>query len=535
MLPRKKLKQRQNISLTTLLTGLVSLSVLLTLTVLLFASYHSKKKSLIDTTLTLNYTSAVKMGQTIDSLFHSMQSSLRYSAAFLSDMNDKSSDELFFTLELIRRSSNYFNSIAVIDEKGLIRSASPMSLGTDRRYIGTPEAKAALALRKPYVSKPYVSTVSNRLMVFMSEPIYDNNGVYRGYIGGSIYLQENNVLTMIFANNPTDKLGSYFYIVSSNGDVLFHRDKSRIGENISENHIVRKLLENQSGHELAVNLRGEELLAGFVKVPSNGWGVVVASPIGVVSEQMNAQILGVILYTLVPFAFVMLIVIILARRLAKPFVSLANLVGKIGKEQVEIPVGKPHWNREVHLLTNAIRIAVREVTKQTNQLTQEAMSDPLTGLANRRTLEIIMHQWMQENTPFSLLIMDLDRFKMINDTYGHPSGDEVLKHFASIMALSTRPDDVCIRFGGEEFIVLIPYSSSAKAFIVAERIRSALENSRSPVGAPITVSVGVSHYPSLSISADELINLADQALYEAKESGRNQTRIARKPSESKPL
>ncbi|WP_428993723.1 sensor domain-containing diguanylate cyclase [Brevibacillus choshinensis] len=523
VLPRKKDEQRQNISLTTLLTGLVSLSVLLTLTILLMASYQSKKKSLIDTTLTLNYSSAVKMSQTIDSLFISMQNSLRYSASILTNMNAMPAEEISSTLELLRNSSNYFNSIALVDETGLIRSVSPKSLGTGGKHIVTEEARAALTLKKPYVSRPYISTASGRLMVFMSEPIYDHNGMYRGYIGGSLYLQEKNVMNMIFANNPLDELGSYFYIVGSNGHVLFHRDKNRIGEDISENQVVKKLLQHRNGREESVNLRGEELLAGYVNVPANGWGVVVVSPIRVITEQLNAQILAILLYTLTPFALLMLVVILLARRLAQPFVSLANLVGKIGTEKVELPEGGRHWNREANLLTDAIRYAVREIAKQTDQLTLEAMTDPLTGLTNRRTLEAIMQKWLEEETSFSIIMMDIDRFKSINDTYGHQAGDDVLKHFANIIASSIRPGDVCCRYGGEEFIALIPHASSREAYWVAERIRNTLEQRSNPVGKTITVSLGISHCPTHSTSAEALIQLADQALYRAKNSGRNQT------------
>lgn len=414
----------------------------------------------------------------------------------------------------------------MVDETGLIRSVSPKTLGTEGKYIQAEEAKAALASKKPYVSKPYISAPSKRQIVFMSEPIYDENGIYRGYIGGSLYLQDKNVLNRIFASNPSDKLGSYFYIVSSNGHVLFHRDTDRIGEDISANQVVRKLLQNQSGREVTVNLREEEMLAGYVKVPANGWGVVVVSPFEVVTEQLNEQLQTILMYTLPPFVLLLLVVISLASRLAKPFVSLADLVGKIGKEKIDIPEGKRHWNREADLLTEAIRYAIREIAEQTDQLTQEAMTDPLTGLTNRRTLEMIMHRWIEEETAFSILMMDIDRFKSINDTYGHPAGDEVLKHFAKIIDTSIRPGDVSCRYGGEEFIALIHHSSPAEAYLAAERIRKTLEQRVNPVGVTITVSLGISHYPTHAVSAEALILMADQALYRAKKSGRNQTLIA---------
>ncbi|MCU6798115.1 sensor domain-containing diguanylate cyclase [Paenibacillus sp. WQ 127069] len=521
-----KANQNNKISLATLLIGLVSLSVLLTLTILLIASYQSKKQSLIDTTLTLNFSSAGKMSQTIDSLFTSMRSSLHYSASILSNINSMNTDEVYSNLELMRQSSNYFNSISVVDETGLVRNLSPESTGSVGIYISTEAAKTALASQKPYLSIPYITATSKRLIVFMSEPIFDKGGIYRGFIGGTLYLEEYNILNMIFGSNPTDKVGSYFYIVGSDGHVLFHRDTTRLGEDISTNQIVRKLIQGQSGYELMVNLKGEALLAGYVKVPENGWGVVAVSPISIVYEQLNRHIKTILLYMMLPFSLLMLIVIWLARRLAKPFVSLADLVSKFGREKIELPEEKQHWNREADLLTKAIRYALTDIKEQTDQLTHDATTDPMTGLKNRRALEVIMHKWIEEQTSFSIIIMDIDRFKTVNDTYGHQAGDEVLKHFAKIITSTIQPGDVCCRFGGEEFITLISHIAADEAYLVAERIRIMFEKSANPIGQPITVSQGIAHYSSHSVSAEELIQMADQALYQAKELGRNQTCIA---------
>lgn len=525
VLREKQASQWKKISLTTLLTGLVSLSVVLTLTIILIVSYKLKKQTLIDTTLTLNYASAGKMSQTIDSLFKSMRNSLHYSSSTLSNYNIMNVEDVNSKLDIMRLSSNFFNSIVLVDETGLVRYRSPKSGGSVGKHISTEAAKTALALKKHYVSDPYITPNNKRLIVFMSEPIYDKEGGYRGFIGGTLYLQENNILNLIFGSNPTNELGSYFYIVGSGGHVLFHRDKSRIGEDISANQVVRKLIRGQSGQEQTVNLKGEALLAGYVKVPENGWGVVVVSPESVMIQQLNQQIQAILLYMLPPFVILMLVVIGLARRLAKPFVSLADLVSNIGKEKAKPPNGN-HWNREADLLTKAIRYALQDIKEQTAQLTQEATTDPLTGLTNRRTLEAIMHNWIMEQTSFSVIIMDIDRFKSINDTYGHQTGDEVLKHFAAIMTSCIRPGDICCRFGGEEFIALISHADSVEAYLVAERIRTLLEQSDNITGQPITVSQGIAHYASHADTAAELIHMADQALYKAKKSGRNRTIIA---------
>ncbi|MGC5325337.1 sensor domain-containing diguanylate cyclase [Brevibacillus sp. SYSU BS000544] len=516
---------RNKISLTTLLTGLVCLSVVLTMTILLIASYESQKSALIDTTLTLNYSSAVKMSQTVDSLFKSMRSSLHYSASSLAQMSQPSQQLGNINIELQRQSSNYFNSLVIVDENGIVRQVAPKSNSVGN-HITTKEAKTALAIKKPYISKPYITVKSKRLIVFMSEPIFDKHGVYRGFIGGTIYLQEDNILNMIFGSNPHDTVGSSFYIVDSSGHLLYHPDKNRLGEDISANQVVSKLIQGNSGSEQLVNLRGEAQLAGYVKVPENQWGVVVVSPISVVYDQLTRHIKTILLYMLLPFVVLMLLVIKLARKLAKPFVNLADLVNKNGKENIELPEEEHHWNREADLLTVAIRYALTEFKIQTDQLTLDATTDPLTGLTNRRTLEKIMLKWIEASTPFSVIIMDIDRFKAINDNYGHLMGDEVLKHFANIITTSVRSGDICCRYGGEEFIALAANTTGDEAYRLAERIRNTLEKSVNPLGQTITVSLGIANHTLHSESPEELIQLADQALYKAKESGRNQTIIA---------
>ncbi|WP_188066193.1 sensor domain-containing diguanylate cyclase [Brevibacillus brevis] len=523
---QKRASRPKRISLVTLLTGLVSLSVILTVTILLLSFYQSKKQALINTTLTLNHTSAIKMSHTLDALIKSMRSSLQYSASIFSNRNEMTTDEVYSKLELIRRTNNYFNSVTVVDETGRVQSVSPGSIGTVGSYVKTETAKMAVALKKPYISKPYVTSSTKRLIVLMSEPIFDKDGIYRGVIGGTIYLHEDNILNTIFGSNPTDELGSSFYIVGSDGHLLFHRDSNRIGEDISANPAVRKLIQGKSGYEQIVNLRGQTVLAAYVKVPENDWGVVVVSPISVVQEQVNRDIQSVLLYMLPSFLLLMLVVIGLARKIAKPFVSLANLVSKAGRQEVELSEGSQHWNREAELLSRAIRFALANIKKKTEQLTHDARTDPLTGLTNRRTLEETMKKWMAEQIPFSIMMMDLDRFKAINDTYGHQAGDEVLRHFAKIISSSLRPEDVSCRFGGEEFVVLVSHTGLEEAYQVAERIRRALETRTNPIGQRLTVSQGIAHYPSHAVSPKGLLHVADEAMYKAKRAGRNQTMIA---------
>ncbi|MNR23635.1 putative diguanylate cyclase YedQ [compost metagenome] len=134
-----------------------------------------------------------------------------------------------------------------------------------------------------------------------------------------------------------------------------------------------------------------------------------------------------------------------------------------------------------------------------------------------------MQQWLKLQMPFSIIMLDLDHFKAINDEFGHPKGDEVLQFLAQVIQKEVRSGDVCCRLGGEEFMILQPYATEEHAHRIAERIRHTMNQTLSPVGRSVTLSLGIASYPSCAVDKDTLIQIADNALYEAKRRGRNQT------------
>ncbi|MBN1980411.1 MAG: diguanylate cyclase [Chitinivibrionales bacterium] len=152
--------------------------------------------------------------------------------------------------------------------------------------------------------------------------------------------------------------------------------------------------------------------------------------------------------------------------------------------------------------------------------------DRLTGAYNRKYFENFFDRLIRTSEkngePFSVVMVDIDKFKSVNDTYGHQKGDEILKGVVSIIMEKYRKTDICCRYGGEEFVILLPNTSLAEAAIVVERFRSSVEQARL-LGdeRPVTISLGFSVYPQQGKLKDDLISKADQALYHAKENGRN--------------
>lgn len=176
------------------------------------------------------------------------------------------------------------------------------------------------------------------------------------------------------------------------------------------------------------------------------------------------------------------------------------------------------------LMSSALTIDLETTTKRAKEYRYSAERDYLTGLFNRRAWEQATSDIELENRIYNVMILDIDHFKHVNDRYGHASGDQVLKRFAELLLLETRPQDLVARIGGEEFVVLIRDLPTAKIKKIAERIRVRIEYESFVLPQEIlkiTVSIGVSSGQSISI--EQLLDTADQALYQAKNTGRNRT------------
>jgi diguanylate cyclase (GGDEF)-like protein len=160
---------------------------------------------------------------------------------------------------------------------------------------------------------------------------------------------------------------------------------------------------------------------------------------------------------------------------------------------------------------------------------EAAFTDHLTGLANRRRferqLEREVTRTLRYGHPFCLLLLDIDRFKNVNDTYGHEVGDEALRRFANVLQAGTRGIDTAARIGGEEFAVILTETDFTGGLDVAERLRLSIKAAEIPNVGHMTASFGVAEFPLSAQTGRELFAIADAAMYEAKRQGRD--RVAR--------
>jgi diguanylate cyclase (GGDEF)-like protein len=210
-----------------------------------------------------------------------------------------------------------------------------------------------------------------------------------------------------------------------------------------------------------------------------------------------------------------------------PVMSADDVIGALIVEGAEAGDISQHESRNVGLLAAVARGSL-EIAWEVEEVSKRARTDALTGLANRRHFDEQLRRVAAETDRFggtcSLILLDLDHFKEVNDRYGHEGGDAALKHVAQVLSEAVRTVDLCARYGGEEIVILLPQTSADGAVDLAERLRQTIESRPASSGGeriPITASFGVATYPTPVPYGDWLVFAADKALYESKAAGRN--------------
>ena len=192
--------------------------------------------------------------------------------------------------------------------------------------------------------------------------------------------------------------------------------------------------------------------------------------------------------------------------------------------------------RVAQALADSMSLTLANIGLQ-EKLRTQSLRDPLTGLYNRRYMEDALERYLniseRTGTPVSIIMIDLDHFKRLNDTYGHGKGDAVLRDVAAQLTGAVRPTDIVSRYGGEELLIIMPGCSVEDAMLKAELLRTRIESLSELHDAEITASFGVATVPTTSNSMSDLIPMADAALYAAKTAGRNCVKAASKRPSAK--
>ncbi|WP_462178703.1 cache domain-containing protein [Pseudoalteromonas gelatinilytica] len=225
-----------------------------------YSSYQVQKQQLINKTMSNHKAYAAKLVSATDNFLLAAQQQLAYVGKILEEdfINQKL---ISAEAERLRLQTNSFNSIIIVNKQGEILGVSPQSLELQNRKVDSFGTKAALSYRIPMISEPYISMAGN-LLIFISQPLFDKNSNFIGYVGGTLYLKRASILNQLLQVHFYQD-GSYLYVVDENHRLLYHPDKSRIGEQVFDNQVIEEVLKGNSGTQLVTNSKGVAMLAGY--------------------------------------------------------------------------------------------------------------------------------------------------------------------------------------------------------------------------------------------------------------------------------
>ncbi|WP_412724925.1 diguanylate cyclase [Arcobacter sp. 15-2] len=416
---------------------------------------------------------------------------------------------------------------------GSLKTLSKKTEKTSYYSTTRPWYKEAIQTGKVIKTKPYIFSnikakgvtyakkINNTQNVFALDFLLNNiNGILKEYEAGIL---ENS---FIFDKNGT-------VIASSNStkqSEILGEIKRFISANPNKNTVMKNILIDNKKYIISIVPLGKEFLCTTSEISK--------LTIDYKSKMNNMMIIVVlILLTIVPLIFYFSSIIV------KPILSLMKESIKVKNRNFDKVKLVDTNVLEIHLLSTSLlnmstsideyqtnlETKVKERTLELYKINEElkllSVTDKLTGLYNRMKLDVVIEEEVNRanryDQKFGLIIIDIDFFKSVNDTYGHQVGDTVLVEFASILKESVRKTDIVGRWGGEEFIVISIESSLESTLKLANKIRENIEQFQFSIVKHKTASFGVSSYKR-NEKIEETINRADKALYLAKESGRNQ-------------
>jgi len=416
---------------------------------------------------------------------------------------------------------------------GSLKTLSKKTEKTSYYSTTRPWYKEAIETGKVIKTKPYIFSnikakgvtyakkINNTQNVFALDFLLNNiNGILKEYEAGIL---ENS---FIFDKNGT-------VIASSNStkqSEILGEIKRFISANPNKNTVMKNILIDNKKYIISIVPLGKEFLCTTSEISK--------LTIDYKSKMNNMMIIVVlILLTIVPLIFYFSSIIV------KPILSLMKESIKVKNRNFDKVKLVDTNVLEIHLLSTSLlnmstsideyqtnlETKVKERTLELYKINEElkllSVTDKLTGLYNRMKLDVVIEEEVNRanryDQKFGLIIIDIDFFKSVNDTYGHQVGDTVLVEFASILKESVRKTDIVGRWGGEEFIVISIESSLESTLKLANKIRENIEQFQFSIVKHKTASFGVSSYKR-NEKIEETINRADKALYLAKESGRNQ-------------
>lgn len=513
-----KIKKIFQINLRGLILSISIASMLVTLTNGYLSIYNVYKELFANQLAKINIDYSSRLAASVENVLSISKKQMTYSARFISKYFPDTSQIQEETDRIFQLSQN-FNSVIIVDNNNNLVAFSPDSNVQEVNKLVADTSLSPLQPDNVAASLPY-KTNENDYAIALSAPIVSEQGVHLGDIRGAIHLTKLRIMDEF---TPLNNDRSMVYIIDNEGNTIYHyNNKVPLGEHINDQQLKKATASQDTGSFMMPDEQSNLVLAGFAKVHKTGWTVITLQSSAVTDKALN-NVMYSVLKEATPVALLTLLVLmIFAVFIARPLRQLAMTASRMSEQGAISQIrAVPSWYVEAAQLKDAILLGTMMLHKRIGRLSSEAHTDPLTGLLNRRGLQEGLEMVMLEKKSVSVVVIDIDNFKQVNDTYGHDIGDEVIRQLGQQIRSNARKMDIMCRTGGEEFLMLLPGTDVHIASIIAERLRKSVERMIFPMCRHVTVSLGVTSFTPKQCPLDMAVKTADNALYKAKNTGRN--------------
>jgi diguanylate cyclase (GGDEF)-like protein len=437
-----------------------------------------------------------------------------------------------------------FDGVSLLDENGKLIALMPYDpkiVGLDlsgRQYF-----QQVMSSKSPFVSEPFTAATGNNVILIAS-PVFGEDGRIRGVLSGSFHLTKNNRLAAVLGYDIKEQ--GIIQLISKQGKILFDPRSQLIMKQAEVTPAVRNVMDGKQG-STTLTVDGNDYFASYTTIPQLGWGVIVEYPQNRAFKSAIYLRNLMIIVTVIICFLVFVITYLQSKAITRPLKVLLEGVKRVAEGDYHFNVNVKAHN-EIGVLAEAFNSMVEriktmredtlhkkeELEKANIELEVMAITDGLTKLYNHRYFQDCLEKAVaiaqQEGNSVTLMILDIDHFKYYNDLFGHQSGDKLLEELSQLLIRELGPNDMVARYGGEEFTIILYGTDNTQSMQIAENLRMAVETfpfpgrEQQPEGK-LTISIGVASYPENAKTKEELLKLADEALYKAKSCSRNKVEL----------
>jgi diguanylate cyclase (GGDEF)-like protein len=534
---------KRKVGLLTVLIALAIFSVAIGFFNALYAGYQVQKAQVVKNSLESNLAYSEKLAEFINLYIDSVHRQLTASAGRLSAASISSSATPSATssaasvssdaraaavTELSRLASQTqgVSAAMLADASGVViahsgQASAVLSGVKTLQELGMKERR-----RADWVM-PCCTREDQRAALMLVEPIVNPAGAIAGFVAAVVILERGSRLDKLIGEHAYAD-GTDVYLVNVDGQVLYSHQTS--GPDPSVLSLIKADISPTSGPGSAQikEASGSTMLAGYAPITKGKWAVVMQRPLDEALSPVKSLLAESLRLAIPAIVLTLILVCALAYAIAHPLTRLTRALASSKAVDAQDPRASTltTWYDEADQLRQALVATLAQHRREVGRLNTETMTDPMTGLMNRRALDQRFDELVAAGSPFAVIALDLDHFKQVNDVHGHPVGDKVLISLANTLISSVRQQDRPFRIGGEEFVVIVHAPTADVAMHTAERIRASVAAKPMPDGVGhITVSVGVALWPQHGYSPEAVVKCADLALYASKEAGRNRVTL----------